>query len=125
MVKQHQIFDSHFLRDFHAFEPRRVAPALARRRQLFGSELRVVDKNVRARRQFPQTLIQLRIARLIIGGVDDDSGRSFKSEPEAALRMVQPARRHARARQLNWSPPLTSVNSRFAHMALRSTGKYG
>ena len=79
-----------------------MSPSLARRGQLFGGKLRVVDKNVRSLGKFQQALIQLWIARLIVGGIDNGSGGGLKSKAEASLRMVQPARRHARARHLEF-----------------------
>ncbi len=98
MMEQDEILDSRLLGDFHAFEPRGVSPTLARSGQLLGRKLRVVDKNVRPGRELQQALIELWIARLVIGGVDDRSGGGLKSESEASLRMVQPACSHARAR---------------------------
>ena len=99
-MKQDQVLDSCFLRDFHAFEPRGVSPSLARSGQLFGSKLRVVDENVRSGGKFQQALVELRIARFVVGGIDHGSGGRLKAKTEAPLRVVQPARRHARARHV-------------------------
>src|ERR1700722_2377950 len=75
-----------------------MAPPLAFCGQLFGSKLRVVDKNIRSLGELQQTFVQFRIARLVIGGVHDGSRRSFKTEAEAALRMMEPPGDHLRAR---------------------------
>jgi len=81
-----------------------MAPSLARRRQQFGSKLRVVDKDIRARGKFQQTFVQLRIARLVVRRVHNGAGGSLKSKAEAPLRMMQPARRYLRARHANLVP---------------------
>ena len=62
--------------------------------------MRVVDENIRAGREFPQTLVEFGVARFIVRGIHHGAGGSLKPETQAALGMVQPAGRDARARHL-------------------------
>ncbi len=105
MMEEHQILDAHFLSDPHALEPRRMPPALARGGELLGSKLRVVYKNIGALGQLAQRPVQLGVARLVVRGVRDRARGSLKAEAQAALRMVQPARRHTRARHADRVSP--------------------
>src|SRR5579872_4303112 len=105
MMKQDQVLDADFRGDFHTFEPRGVSPAFARGRELFGSVLRIVDENVRARRQLPKTLVELRIPRLVVSGINDRSGGGIKTKAQAALRMVQPGGLYPRARDVEHISP--------------------
>src|SRR5258705_7577485 len=100
MMKQDQVLDAHFRGDFHTLEPGRVAPSLARGGQLFGSELRVIDENVRALRELPNAPVELGIARLVVSGIHDRSGRCVKAKTQAALWMMKPGRLYARARHV-------------------------
>src|SRR5579863_1797108 len=81
-----------------------MTPPLARSGQLFGAELRIVDKNVRSVSKFQQAPIELWIARLIVGRVDNSTGGGLKPESKAALGVVQPARCHACAGNLELIP---------------------
>src|SRR6266481_6392627 len=75
-----------------------MSPSLPRCGQLFGSKLRVVDENVRARRELPQRLIELRVTRFVVSGVDDRSRRRIEAKAKTPLRVVQPTRLYARPR---------------------------
>jgi len=92
VVEKHQRGGVTFPRHLHPFFPRRMPPAFFCGGQLFGSELRIIHKNIRARRQFRQALVQLGIARLVIGGIHHGACRSLDAESQAALRVIQPAR---------------------------------
>ena len=94
MVEQHQVLRSGLFGKLHAFEPRGVAPALARGGELLRRKLRVVDEDVGAGGQLEQALVQLRHTRLVVRGIDNRARRRFQAESQAALRMVQPARGH-------------------------------
>src|SRR6266699_1036794 len=69
-----------------------MSPALSRRFELFRCKLRVVNEDVRTRRQFAQAPVQFRVARLVVRGVRHDPRRRLDSKAQAALRMIQPAR---------------------------------
>src|SRR6267378_3107071 len=105
MMKQDQVLDAYFRRDFHTFKPRGVPPPFARSGQLFGGKLRIVNENIRARRELPQTLVELRIARFVVRGINDRSGGGLKAKAQATLRVVQPTRFYARPRHFKLIPP--------------------
>src|ERR1700704_324697 len=98
MMKQDQVLDAYFLGDFHSFQPGGMPPALTLRGQLFGGKLRIVNENIRARRELPQTLVELRIARFVVRGINDRSSGGLKAKAQATLRVVQPTCFYARSR---------------------------
>jgi len=53
-MKQHKRLRAHFFRDIHAFQPSRMSPALANRRQLLRRILRVINKDIGALCEFPE-----------------------------------------------------------------------
>src|ERR1700687_1731999 len=77
-----------------------MSPPLTRGGQLFGGKLRVVDETVGACRELPQAVVKLRIARFVVGGINNGSGRCVKAKAQAPLRVVQPTCLYARPRHL-------------------------
>ena len=126
VVEQHQRRGARFPRHSYAFLPGRMPPALFRGGQLFGRELRVVDKNVRARRQLPQTLVQLGVARLVVRGVHHRSrGGLDRGIPGSPADDSASAPSPCFPRCETYRRPSTSWNFRLAFIADISTGKYG
>src|SRR5882672_6437251 len=105
MMKQDQVLDAYFLGDFHSFQPRGMSPALARSGQLLGGKLRIINENIRACRQLPQTLVELRIARFVVRGINDRSSGGLKAKAQATLRVVQPTCFYARPRHFKLISP--------------------
>ncbi len=124
-MEQHQIPHARFLRQTNACEPTRVAPAFAVAGQLFRPELRIIHQHIGACGKLAQAAVELRHARLVVGGINNRAGRRLETIAQAALRVVQQASVTRVSPTLRQSPPAISVNSRAADIALRFTGKYG
>src|SRR5271155_5838426 len=88
-MKENQVSYLRFARNLHPFQPARMAPALAFRRELLRGILRVVDQYIRSLSELPKILVKLRHARLIVGGVDHRAARSVHAIAQASLGMVQ------------------------------------
>ena len=67
-----------------------VSPAVSSRLIFLGQELRVVDQRVGALGKFAYRFIEDRIARFVIGGVNQDGVAAGDAKAEASLRVVQP-----------------------------------
>ena len=91
--------------------------------QLRGSELRIVDEDIGAGREFAQVFLQRGIAGLVVCGVDDGARGRFDAEAEATLRVIQWRAVTLFSPTRKTSPPSSSRNLRLALMAEKSTGK--
>src|SRR5439155_2028463 len=93
VMEKHQGLRPGMPRYLHALKPGGVPPAFSRRLELLGCKLRVVNEYVRTGSQFPQTLVHFRVAGLVVRGISNRTGRRLDSKAQAALRVIQPARR--------------------------------
>ena len=91
VVKENEIFHADFLSNVNALEPGGVSPAFADGGQLFGSVLGIVDENVGTGGELAETPVELRIARLVVCGIDNRADRGLETKAEAALGVVEPA----------------------------------
>src|SRR5208337_1905944 len=76
------------------FAPVTVSPAAAVGFVFLGKILCIVDEHVRAFSQFADSFVEVGIAGLVVGGVDEDSVFGFEAEAHASLRMVEPRGLH-------------------------------
>jgi len=97
MVEEDEIARFRFARDFHAFEPARVAPAFAFGGELLGGILGVVNEDVGAVGELAEIVVEFGDAGLVVGGVNDRADGRLNAEAEAALGMIEPGGADSRA----------------------------
>src|SRR6266849_6268604 len=90
VVEEDEGLGAHFLGHADTVEPTGMAPAAASAGELLGRVLRVVDEDVGAGGELAKALIELGVAGLIIGGIDDRARWRVDAKAQAALRVVEP-----------------------------------
>src|SRR6266478_9205049 len=91
VVEEDEGLGANFLGHADTVEPTGMAPTAAGAGELLRRVLSVVDENVGASGELAKALIELGVARLIIGGIDDRAGGRVDAKAQAALRVVEPA----------------------------------
>src|ERR1700693_1817576 len=90
MVEEEEILNLRLAGDLYAFKPARMAPPLAHRGKLLRGILRIIDQDICSVYELPETSIEFRHARFVVGSVDDRSCRRVQAVAEASLGMIHP-----------------------------------
>ena len=90
VVEKNEFLGTAFHYDFDRLAPVTMAPTPPAGLVFFGKILRVVNQHVGAFGKFADILVELLIARLVVGGVDQDAFPGLKPKAHASLWMVQP-----------------------------------
>src|ERR1700746_578649 len=126
VMEQNQIPDFALPRDFHAFKPARMSPAVPFRSQLFGGILCVVNQDVRPMCQLSQIFVEFSDTWFVVCCIHNRSTRSLEPVAKTALRMVQPPGNNLRSPNFPFLPGgyfvkrPTSCHRAYVHWKIRA-----